>query len=122
MAQSIKIEDELLETIRQDAARESRSLAGQAEYYIRLGRAIARSPDFDRDQVELALNGGIEVQELTLEEQEAFFVEFAAAMEKQGTGASNAFWEERRRRGLGVGEQPDGTRVRQVAGGGVQVY
>ena len=30
--------------------------------------------------------------------------------------------DERKRKGLGVGEQPDGTRVRQVAGGGVQVY
>ena len=120
MSQSIRISDELHDTIREDAARESRSLTGQIEHYIQIGRAIARSPDFNQDHVELALNGGIEVSEMTLEEQEAFFAKFAQRMENPG--ASHDYWEDRRRRGVGVGELPDGTRVRQVAGGAVETY
>ena len=113
--QSVKIADDLIAILRDDAERESRSLAGQVEHYIRIGRAIARSPDYDHHRVEDALSGGMEIHELSLEEQEAFFAEFASLMEKQG--GSHRYWEDRQQRGLGVGTLADGTLVRQLPGG-----
>ncbi len=120
MAQSVKIDDDLATVLREDANRESRSLAGQVEHYIRLGRAIARSPDYDQRHIDSALSGGMEVQELTLEEQEAFFAEFASLMEKQG--ASHAYYEDRRQRGVGVGLAADGRLIRQLPGGQHAAY
>lgn len=117
---SIKIDENLLELIRQDAAVDNRSLAAQAAHYLAIGRAHYRSPDYDKDQVELALTGGIEVGELSLSEQTAFYEMWAQQMEKPG--ASHSFWEDRKARGLGVGETDDGKLERQLAGGGTAAY
>lgn len=112
MATSIKLADPIVEILREDAGRENRSVAAQAEFYIQLGRAIARSPHFDRDTVEAALSGEIDIDTLTLEEQEAYFSRFHELIERPTT--AQAYWAGRRDRGVGVGELPDGTRVRQL--------
>jgi len=117
---SIKIDDDLLELIRQDAAREDRSVGAQAAHYLRIGRAVYRSPDYDHDHIEAATTGGIEVGELSLEEQTTFFAMWAEVVNKPG--GTSAFWEERKRRGLGVGETDDGQLVRQAANGAVVPY
>lgn len=44
MAQSIKLSDKEMDILRKEAALSSRSLAGQAEHWLRIGRAIERSP------------------------------------------------------------------------------
>lgn len=117
---TIKISESILELVRSDAARESRTISEQVEHYITIGRSIARSPDFDRDHVEEAMMGGIEVGELSLEEQNTFFELFAQKMERPG--ASHSYWEDRKRRGLGVGETDDGQLVRQMPDGAVAAY
>lgn len=119
-SQSIRLDDALVETLREDAARANRSISSQAEHYLKIGRSIARSPNFDHDHIELASVGGIEVEELSLEEQEAFFAEFRQLLDKQG--GSHDYWEQRRRNGLGVGETPDGQLVRQLPDGRVAAY
>lgn len=115
-----KVDDDLAEQIRLDAQREGRTFAAQIEHYLKVGRAIARSPDYRDDRVEAALTGGIEVQELSLEEQDAFFAEFGELMQKQG--ASHAYWKQRQQSGYGVGLDASGNLVRALPGGGVAAY
>lgn len=117
---SIKIEDDLYDQIADQALRSNRSLGAQAEIWLALGRAIDRSPDFSQDHVDLALAGGIEVGELSLEEQEKFFQDFGQAMEQPGPTAD--FYAKRRAAGLGVGQTEDGRLIRQTAGGGFEPY
>lgn len=118
--QSIKIDDELYEQAREDAAREKRSIAAQIAYYFEIGRAISRSPFFSQDDIDRALAGGIEVGELSNEEQEAFFAQYARNVQNGGLYTAD-FWADRRAKGLGVGALEDGTIVRALPGGSHEV-
>lgn len=120
MPTPIKVDDDIYNLIREDSEREQRSIAGQAEYYMRIGRAICRSPFFSQEDIDRALSGNIEVGELSAAEQEAFFQEYATRMENGGMYTAG-FWEDRQQRGLGVGALEDGTLVRQLPGGGYEV-
>lgn len=110
---SAKIDDALADQIREEANREGRSFAGQLEHYLKLGRAIARSPSYHHERVNDALTGGIEVRELGADEQDAFFAEFARLMEKPG--GSHEFWQQRKRSGYGVGLDAAGNLVYESA-------
>jgi len=72
MSQSLKISVETMNELRSAASLTSRSLAGQAEYWMRIGRAIERSPHFNYLHIEQALKGLIAPAELSLEEQEVY--------------------------------------------------
>lgn len=113
---TVRIDAALCEQVREDADSNRRTLSSMLEYYIELGRSIHRSPDYSHDRVEVALSGGIEVGELSLEEQDSFFAEFAHLMERPG--GSHDYWLQRQQEGRGVGLAPDGTLVRQLPGGG----
>lgn len=121
MPHSIKLSDSIVETVRSEASLRSRSLASQAEYWIRLGRAIERTPGFDPQRVEDALCGRLEVDALSAEEQEAFFASFSLMMEDVSPGYG-ALFEQRRRAGLGVGEDENGVRLRQLPDGAYESY
>lgn len=45
MAQSVRINDELVKSAKTVATAEHRSLAGQVEYWASIGRAIEENPD-----------------------------------------------------------------------------
>jgi hypothetical protein len=55
MAQSVKIADEEMEIVRKESAVQSRSIAGQIAHWLRIGRAIERSPTFDYARFRAAL-------------------------------------------------------------------
>ena len=112
MSQSIKISTEVMSELRSAAALTSRSLAGQAEHWMRIGRAIERSPQFSYQRVEQALRGLSAPAELSLEEQEVHVDAFADALWSPSE-REEAFFAERRQRGLGVGLDEDGTIQRQ---------
>lgn len=116
---SVKIDDELYTLAQEDATRERRNLNAQLRYYYEIGRAIARSPNFSQDDIDSALNGGLEVGELSAEETEWFFEQYAKKVENGGLYTAD-FWSQRQQAGLGVGALPDGTLVRQLPGGGVE--
>lgn len=120
MPSPIKFDDDLYAQLREDAERDIRTIQAQAAYYVRIGRAVCRSPFFSQDDIDRALSGGIEVGELTLDEQEAFFEEYARRMENGGMYTAG-FWAERQAKGLGVGALEDGTLVRALPGGGHEV-
>ncbi len=102
MAQSIKISDEEMGLLREEARISSRSIAGQAEHWLRIGRAIERSPSFSYQRIRDTLSGLTSPDDLSADEQEVFFDEFADAM-WQETPEQQAFFAERRESGLGVG-------------------
>ena len=74
MAQSIKISDKEVDILRAEAPLRSRSIGGQAEHWLRIGRAIERSPSFNYQRITQALKGLLNPDVLTAEEQEVFLI------------------------------------------------
>lgn len=111
MGAAVKISDMEMQALREAAEVHNRSISGQAEHWIRLGRAVERDPRFGYVQIEEALRGLRPVSSLTDEQQEEFFERFAAET-LLPTERELAFWEDRRRRGLGVGMDEEGNIVR----------
>lgn len=90
MARSVKISDEEMKFLREEATLASRSIAGQIEHWLRIGRAIERSPSFNYQRIRDALQGLVSPDDLGAEEQEVFFEEFANEMSKQPSEESKA--------------------------------
>ena len=111
MSQAVKISDSEMAELRRAADVNSRSISGQAEHWIRLGRAVERDPRFGYVQIEEALQGLRPVGSLSGEQQDEYFRRFAEES-LVPTASENAFWEERRRKGLGVGLDDDGNVIR----------
>jgi hypothetical protein len=103
MAQSIKISDDEMVYIRQEASISRRSVAGQVEHWLRIGRAIESSTNFSYQHIKDALTGLLNVDELSAEEQEVFFDEFSELMWDKETAEQQAFFADRKNKGLGVG-------------------
>ncbi len=114
MAQSVKLADEVMAHIRRDAARQSRSVAGQVTHCIRIARVIEKSGTFDYGRIEQALEAELSPDELTSEEQEVWFDQFATQMTKPGQ-REKAFYSKRRKLGRGVGMKSSGELVYQEA-------
>lgn len=112
MGAAVKISDTEMMAIREAAALQSRSIAGQAEHWLRLGRAVERDPRFSYSKIEEALKGLVDVDLLTTEEQEEYFDRFEVLLSKPSAEAET-FFEERRRLGLGVGMNEAGSIVEQ---------
>jgi hypothetical protein len=102
MAHAVKISDTEYEAAREAAAVNSRSLSGQVEHWIRIGRAVERNPAIAYSRIEQALRGLLAPSELSDEEQEEYLDRLG---DKMGEVSSEeaAFWADRDRRGLGVG-------------------
>lgn len=100
-----------MRALREAAEVHNRSVSGQAEHWIRLGRAVERDPRFGFVQIEEALRGLRPVSSLTDEQQEEYFDRFAVET-LVPTERERAFWEDRQRRGLGVGLDEEGNIVR----------
>jgi len=73
MAQSIKLSDKTMNNVRLEADLFSRSLSGQAEHWIKIGKAIEQDPSFNYNNVKSALSGRKSSDALTPEEQTLFF-------------------------------------------------
>lgn len=112
MAAAVKISDAEMLALREAASLQSRSISGQAEHWLRLGRAVERDPRFGFVKVEQALKGLVDIDDLTIEEQEEYFDRFDALLSKPSPVAE-AFFEERRTLGLGVGMDDAGNLVEQ---------
>ena len=64
MVATLKIAEEEMVHLRYAAKLHSRSLAGQAAHWMRLGRAVESAPDMTLNRVELALKGLLDVTQL----------------------------------------------------------
>ena len=81
MARTIKLSDNEVQAIEQEAKLNNRSLSGQAEHWLRIGRAIERSPNFNYEHIKAALASLLAYDELSGPEQEAYIAEFYSAMQ-----------------------------------------
>lgn len=102
MAQSIKLSDTVMTFVRKESSLQSRSVAGQITHWVNIGRAIEKSSSFDYDRISSVLEAEITPDELTPEEQEVWFTQFANKM-TQPSENERVFFESRRRLGRGVG-------------------
>lgn len=116
MNHAVRISEKEMAELRKAARLNSRSLAGQAEHWMRLGRALERNPDISYSRIEMALQGleALDLDTLDETQQEDFLDRFADAT-LAPTAAQTAFFEDRRRRGLGVGTDDQGQIVEQRA-------
>jgi len=57
MAQSIKLGDDIMKIVRRESELQSRSIAGQIAHWVRIGRAIEKSGNFDHARITAALAG-----------------------------------------------------------------
>ncbi|EMD81679.1 TA system antitoxin ParD family protein [Pacificimonas flava] len=110
MAQSVKISDEVMKIVRRESELQSRSVAGQITYWLRIGRVIERSGHFDHARLSAALTGELETRDLGEEEKDVWLDAFVGKM-GQPAPSEEAFFEKRRRLGQGVGLDDSGKLV-----------
>lgn len=114
MAQSVKLGDDIMKLVRRESELQNRSIAGQIAHWVRIGRAIEKSGNFDHARITAALAGEIETTTLTDEERDVWLDGFVEKMGQPGEG-EEAFFARRRRLGLGVGLDAAGNFVREKA-------
>lgn len=101
-----------MEFLRKEASISSRSIAGQVEHWLRIGRAIEKSSEFSYQHIRDALSGLTSPDELSPEEQEVYFSDFSDSL-WEASAEEKAFYNERRKQGLGVGLDEDDNLVYQ---------
>jgi hypothetical protein len=107
MAQSVKLADDVMATVRREAELHSRSVAGQITHWLRLGRAIEQSGAYDHARVTAALEGRLDTVELRDEEAVAWLDAFTEKMSAP-SAPEQAFFAKRRKLGRGVGLDASG--------------
>ena len=110
MAQSVKLADDVMALVRREADLHSRSVAGQITHWLKIGRAIERSNNFDYARITSALEGGLDTTELGEGEEAAWLDEFSGKMAEPSV-AEIEFFAGRRRLGRGVGLDARGNLV-----------
>jgi len=112
MAQSVKLGDDIMKIVRRESELQSRSVAGQIAHWLRIGRAIEKSGNFDHARITAALSAQIDTTELTDEEKNVWLDSFVEKMGRPALG-EEAFFARRRHLGLGVGLDEAGNLVRE---------
>jgi len=110
---SVKLSADFVEEARSEARQLHRSVAGQIEYWARLGRAAEAVMPIAK--VREALASGIALDDLPAAAQDTLLYDLAANAGVP-TPESEAFFADRRERGLGVG-MVDGKLMRALPGG-----
>ena len=70
MAQSVKLGDELIKLVRLESEFQSRSVADQLAYWVRIGRASENPGNSDHARITAVLAGDLEPMKLTDEERD----------------------------------------------------
>ena len=78
---------DLLDSAAVEGARQSRSAKQQLDHWARVGRAVSSRQTAARRRVEAALNGELELAELSEEEGVVFNAEISATIEESLAGA-----------------------------------
>ena len=112
MAQSVKLSDGEMQIIRREAELQSRSIAGQITHWVRIGRAIERSPNFDYERVRAALAAALSPDALTLEEQTVWLDQVDGHLAEPGADpAVAAAFDDLAKRPGAAGRDADGKLV-----------
>ena len=114
MAQSVKLSEKIMAFVRRESALQSRSVAGQITHWINIGRAVENSGAFDHQRINDVLQANLSPDDLTADEQDVWFSQFAANMTRPGKVESE-FYAKRQKLGCGVGLSDTGQLVYQGA-------
>ena len=106
MAQSIKISNTEMDILRDESKTFGRSIAGQAEHWMRIGRAIEQSDHFNYRKIQAVLNGTLNPDHLNRDEQEVFLDDFIEEMKSPHQEMSQHL-SEQNDAGIGVGLDND---------------
>ena len=119
MNHAVRISEPEMKELRKAAQINSRSIAGQAEHWMRIGRAVERDPGVAYSRIERALRGlqPLDLDSLGADEQEAFLDRFEDAA-LAPTPAQRAFYAEMKRKGGIVGMDKDGNLIEQAPAAG----
>ncbi len=93
MAKSVKVSDEIFEEARSEAKAMKRSITGQVEYWVDLGRTLESSKALDLGQVRDVLKGRGTVHELTPAE-DALYLELLGRELESLDGSDTTLIEE----------------------------
>jgi hypothetical protein len=110
MSNAVRISDAEMAALRRAAKLNNRSLSGQAEYWMRLGRAAEQNPTMTMSRIEAALRGLQPVDPGTLDDDEHAALLLGIARGPL-TPQGQAFYDKMATDGLGVGMTEDGTLV-----------
>ena len=102
MAQSIKISNTEMDILRDESKTFGRSIAGQAEHWMRIGRAIEQSNHFNYRKIQAVLNGTLNPDHLNCDEEEVYLDDFIDEM-KQPQQAMSEYLSAQSDAGIGVG-------------------
>jgi len=94
MVRTIKISDKAITLIEGEIKTSKRSLGGQAEHWMNIGRAIEQSSAFDYERIKTALAAQIDYDNLTIEEQEVFFNDFSDSMWEEPSAETQSFFDD----------------------------
>lgn len=111
MAQSVKLGNDVMNFVRRESERQSRSVAGQITHWLRIGRAVEICGTFDHARITAILAGQGETTALSGEEKEVWLEAFTERLAQPGP-KEDAFYAERRQFGRGVGLDAAGNLVR----------
>lgn len=113
MAQSLKLSDESMALLREASLTHHRSLAGQAEHWMRLGRAFEAHPQAGFEQVQAALRGELSVDDLDPADRQRFFTNYMQTAATPSADEAAFFRQRSQRDAPSVTAQP---RRKKVAG------
>ena len=91
MAQSVKLGDDIMASVRREAGLHGRSVSGQIAHWLRIGRAAEYSGRFDHARITAALEGKLDTTHLGEEEEAAWIDAFTEKM-AQPTAAEDSFY------------------------------
>ncbi|MGE0315923.1 MAG: hypothetical protein AB7P21_30270 [Lautropia sp.] len=110
MNHAVRISEAEMVELRRAAELNNRSIAGQAEYWMRLGRAAERNPEMTMSRIEAALRGLAPVDPGALDDDE--FDQLMTGIGKTPPSAdARAFYQRMNEQGIGVGMDDDGNLV-----------
>ena len=115
----VRVSSTLVDQARKESKIAGRSIAGQVDYWARIGAAVERLPGFDRSKIDAALAGRPTGRPLTPEEDVVFFEELPDHLETP-TPSGQRFWD-LMAQGRNVSHDAEGRIVERLADGTVQV-
>lgn len=90
---TVRLPDRLVDAAAREASQMNRSLAGQIEYWARLGQTLERSPDLSFQRIRAALDGRFDAMRLSAQERDDFDEKFGAELDIP-KGAGKIFWDQ----------------------------
>ena len=88
---TVKLNSHFVDEARREAELFHRSIAGQIEHWAKLGRAIENARGFSIERVRSALAGDLKIEDLSGDEQDAFFTDLGDQFESPSSALKSGY-------------------------------